>query len=873
MTALAERAAAALDLVGRDARLALSEADAVVAQANGDVTAASMAHRVAGLALRGLGDLAGAEARARTGVRVASRTGAEQAAAEARMSLAFILLDRGRLGTALAEADRAAEALTGLPAVRLTCQRALILQRTGRLDEALAEYGAALPALRRAGDLLWQARLHNNRGLLHAHRGALAPAEADFVRASALWDKLGQPVHVAESECNLGNVAALSGDAPSALAAYDRAEATPALQAKPIPQLLLNRCQVLLSVGLFDDARRTAERAVADLGAVDQQADLAEAQLWLAQAAAASGWREVASSEALTAHAMFTRQDRPGWASLARLVALRAASFDSAVPGELVRSALDCAAELTGAGWRAAELDARLIAARAALGDGDLATAESVLEPSGRRRRTGTLETRVGGWHASALVRHARGDRRGALSALRAGLALVEQRQVVLGATELRVHVATFGAELAAFGLSLAIEAGDPRGVLAWAERARARALRLRPVKPPHDRELAEALAELRRLTAQGAQANLAGGTRPRDTARRAAEERVVRASRVAKSPLHRPEGAPPRAPDLVAALGDAALVEYLRRDGELLAVTLGAGGCRLRRVAPVAEVAAAVDSATGALRTLGLAFGTPRGRAAIRTAAQDAGRRLDDLLLGTLREELGARPLVVVPTAELLAVPWGLLPSLSERPVRVAPSAAAWLRAVHTPADRSGRVMLAAGPGLPAARAEVTAISRRAPGAQSFVGARATVQAVLSSLDGADLAHIAAHGRLRTDNPLLSALELADGPLTVYDLERLAKAPGTVILPACQSGVTAVRAGDEVLGLVAALLALGTRTVLATVVPVSDVDTEPLMVALHEELRRGVPAAEAIAAARAATDPADDGAVAAAASFVCFGA
>ena len=80
------------------------------------------------------------------------------------MSLAFILLDRGRLRTALGLADRAVGALDGLPAVRLAAQRALILQRTGRLDEALAGYAEAVPALRRAGDTLWEARALNNRG-------------------------------------------------------------------------------------------------------------------------------------------------------------------------------------------------------------------------------------------------------------------------------------------------------------------------------------------------------------------------------------------------------------------------------------------------------------------------------------------------------------------------------------------------------------------------------------------------------------------------------------------------------------------------------------------------------------------------------------
>jgi tetratricopeptide (TPR) repeat protein len=871
--ASAVRAAAALDLVGRDPRLALTEADAAVVEARGDhdVAAASLAHRAAGLALRELGDLATAESRARIGVRVAARRGAERAAAEARMSLAFILLDRGRVRAALAEADRAATGLSGLPAVRLACQRALILQRAGRLDEALAEYAAALPLLRRADDVLWQARVHNNRGLLNTHRGALAAAEADFNRASELWRRLGKDVYAAESETNRGNVAALRGDAPSALASYDRADDLPALRDKPKP--LLNRCQVLLSVGLFDDARQTAERAVAEFTAAGQHADLAEAKLWLAQAAAALGWFEVAGTEARAAYDAFTRQSRPGWAALARLATLRAAESDGTPARAVLRAALDCARDLAAAGWRLDELDAALIAARVALRDGDLGTAEKVLASTAPAQRSGTLEARVRGWHAQAVLRQARGDRRGALSALRAGLAQVEQRQAVLGATELRAHVSAFGTELATLGLELAINAGNAREILSWAERARARAMRLRPVKPPDDAELAGALAELRRLNAEGSHARLAGRGAPTVAAHRAAEERVVRASRVARNPLHRPGDPPPGPAALVDALGDAVLVELIRRNGELLAVTLRRGRCRLHRIAALDRIAAALDSATAALRTLSLSFGTPRGRAAVRDAARISGRILDELLLGPLRAELGEAAPVIVPTVGLHAVPWHLLPSLAGVPVRVAPSAAAWLRAVRAPANPGRHTLLAGGPGLPAARDEVAALAARHPAAHALLDAEATVPAVLAALDGAELAHIAAHGRLRTDNPLLSALELADGPLTVYDLERLERAPATVVLPACQSGVTAVRGGDEIIGLVSALLTLGTRTVIATVTPVSDVDTAPIMLALHEKLRAGGSPAEAMAAARAAADPEDGRAMAAAASFVCYGA
>lgn len=52
------------------------------------------------------------------------------------------------------------------------------------------------------------------------------------------------------------------------------------------------------------------------------------------------------------------------------------------------------------------------------------------------------------------------------------------------------------------------------------------------------------------------------------------------------------------------------------------------------------------------------------------------------------------------------------------------------------------------------AAQEEVAAISVRSPSARRFLAAEATVPAVLTALDGANLAHIAAHRQLRTDNP-----------------------------------------------------------------------------------------------------------------------
>ena len=81
------------------------------------------------------------------------------------------------------------------------------------------------------------------------------------------------------------------------------------------------------------------------------------------------------------------------------------------------------------------------------------------------------------------------------------------------------------------------------------------------------------------------------------------------------------------------------------------------------------------------------------------------------------------------------------------------------------------------------------------------------------------------------------------------------------------------MRPGDELMGLTAALLALGTTTVVASVVPVPDDATSALMIAMHAELAAGAPAAAALARARTALDPEDPRHAVAHAGFVCFGA
>jgi CHAT domain-containing protein len=153
-----------------------------------------------------------------------------------------------------------------------------------------------------------------------------------------------------------------------------------------------------------------------------------------------------------------------------------------------------------------------------------------------------------------------------------------------------------------------------------------------------------------------------------------------------------------------------------------------------------------------------------------------------------------------------------------------------------------------------------------------ALAGPAATVDAVASGLDGASLAHLSAHGRIHPNNPLFTSLTFADGPLTVYDVEQLRQAPQVVVLAACDVGRSAVRAGDEIMGLSATFLALGTRHIIASVVPVPDAETVPLMIAFHQRLASGETPVSALAEAQRQLGHSHPAAMAAAAGFVSIG-
>lgn len=872
----------ALDLAQSSPALARTRAQAALLLAGNDPEVVSVAERALGLAARELQDLRTADRHLRRAVRIADAAGLTERAGQARLSRCLVLAYRGRTAAALHEADRAARVLHGADAARLCAQRALLLQRLGHLDEALAGFRSALPALRRHGDELWEARVLVNRGLLHAYRGSLSMAAVDQHRAGTLARALGQDLLAAMTEHNLGFIAVLRADLPSALACYDRAEAAYRAIEAPTAVLDMDRCEALMDAGLFAEARAAAQRAVGGLAGSANAVELAEARLVLGRAALADGCPESACSEAAAAAVIFTRAKRGPWAALARAVELEARVHHSATEltdadrARLLRMARRVADDLYSTGWPVAALDARLAGVAVALAGNrpDLARADLLV--ASRFRGRGSAERRARAWRAEALLRALDGDERRALSAARAGLAVLDEHRAGLGSAELRATVGVHGVELARMGVRVALRAGQARQVLVWVERQRAAALALPAPRPP-DADFDALLIQLRSVAAQARDATLAGQPATRLRARQTALERQLRQDGRHARGERSLDPVGPAGPRALLdelggrGLGPSALLELVEVDGELYAVVLAQGRASLHALGRSQSAVAALEQIRFALRRLGRPGTSEAAREAAHRALVAAAGRVDTDLLGPVRSRLGSGPVVIVPTGPLHSLPWSVLPTLTGRPLSVAPSAAAWLRARSV--DQVGsRVVVAAGPELPGAAAEAQVVAAGYAASHCLRGQAATVSAVLAAADGADVLHVAAHGTFRTDNPLFSSLLLADGQLTVHDLCWLRRAPRLIVLSACDAALAEVHPGDEVLGLVSALLSLGAAAVIAPVVPVSDESTTAVMARLHEHLRAGYGPAAALAAV--ANDPRPPPAErAVAASLACLGA
>lgn len=791
-------------------------------------------------------------------------------ALSARMlvSLAHFEAEQGRTDYGIRLLDQAEPLTASEDRGILLAQRGLALLRIGKDAQALPLLDQAVALLVDYPDPDHLAIALLNRGVLHLGRADLRRARTDLRWCERVARDNGFDLIAAKAVHNLGYCDLLGGDIPAALASYKvAADVYDKLAPGNLPVLAMDKARALIAAGLADDAAAELETAIVAFRRQGLDQDHAEAELALAQAALAARGMAAARKWAAAARRHFRRRGNDTFACLAELTMLRARPT-SGRGAAVAAEALGLAERLRTFGLHSDADIAELVAARALIAAGRTEEAADRIEAVRRRGSALSLEASL----LRRLVRSELAEREGrrglALSELRAGLALVHARRGTLGSVDLQTGTSALGADLAAAGLRLAFERGSAPAVFAWLERSRAQAFRARPVRPPADQEAAAVLAELRALGLMIRQAELSGQRDSAAIARRAELRRTIRerswrisgaGESTAQAGLHDVSAALAKSEQTLVGIGvhGTRMHAVLVRNGSVRLVKLG-------------EFSSATEAAARLSADLDILSGR-RLPARLEAVVKESIRRQTDVLtaeiMAPLRPLLGDRGLVVIPAGALASVPWNMLPDLRGRPVSVCPSASSWLAAWRRdqPSAYARQVppFVAAGPDLEHAADEVSEIANIYPGCRPLQGDKATVSTALRSLDGAWLAHLAAHGHHEGENVLFSNLDLADGPLMAYDVDQLATAPYHVVLSACDVGRTVVRPGEEVLGFTAALLYVGTATVISAVSRVADSAALNVMTSYHHALRAGARPAEALAKA-AEAEPFSP--------FVCFG-
>lgn len=827
---------------------------------NEDPLTASLAHQTIAIVRRERGDLPGAVRHLRRAMSLGERAGDRKRRADAQATLGASLAIAGRTGDGLAQLDEAIGVLRGSKRAEALTRRAWIrISLLARFEDGADDVRRALKRFDADGDDIWLARALNLLGYARLGLGDLAAAESRFAESGELSRTLGLRIDHAVTVQNRGYVAYLRGDLPRAFSLFQIAAAAFVEAGESNADLVVDQCTAYLAAGLVADATATMGEALGRGPWVPRAS--AELLSMQAQVSLAAGDLQSARRTAERADRALTRQGREWFAVRARLIALTArhagATRHSAA---LRRDALALVDDVRR--LRMPEHTQALLLAASVHERHEPAVAERLLRLAEGARRNPAASERALGWLATARRRRSSGDLPGALRACEKGLGAVDELQALLGSSELRALNTARGKDLALLALQVALETGEPRRVLHWTERWRGVAAAASAASGDLDERSVRDLAALRAQTQRAAVIRDAGqSSEPFDRTiaeleRRIRERHLARAAAGAGSGRASTE-------EVLAALAerDTTLLELLTVGDELHVLIASRGRVRRAFRGPLEPALRAQEYAGFVLRRAG------RGQAG---GLAQAGARLQETLLGDAARLIPEGPVVVSASNRLQRVPWALLPALGALPVSASPSAESWLRAVRRRPDSDRRVFVV-GPGLASEGSEVAAIRRRDRAATYVSGADATVERTLEELEGAALVHLAAHGTFRADNPLFSSLDLADGPLLVHDLERLARPPHRIVLSACETGDMEPVGADELLGLSVSLLGLGSAGVISSPVPVNDQATAEVMTTVHARLRDGADAATAMLAAREGAGT-DQLGLATAASFTAFG-
>ena len=290
----------------------------------------------------------------------------------------------------------------------------------------------------------------------------------------------------------------------------------------------------------------------------------------------------------------------------------------------------------------------------------------------------------------------------------------------------------------------------------------------------------------------------------------------------------------------------DTMLLEYYVADGTVYAALLGRNRFQVVPVAPATQVHQEFLLLDFQLSKFRLGEEYLRTFSELlRAATNDHLRALYRDLILPVRHLLQCRHVVIVPHGYLHRLPFHALFDgeqylIDRYSISYAPSASVYYlcsRAQSKTGVGRSTVIGIPDPRTPHISEEVDGVAAQLPKPHILLGSEATVDHLRKVAANSRFVHVATHGEFRTDNPMFSAIRMADSSLNVYDLYDFRLSAELVTLSGCGTGLSVVTSGDELLGLVRGLLYSGTRAVLLTLWDVNDQSTADFMKSFYAKL------------------------------------
>jgi tetratricopeptide (TPR) repeat protein len=821
-------------LVDVDPETSEREATELLSSSNAEVVA--IAQRCIGLAYRSAGHFDIAIRWLSDSATTATKADLLSVKAQSEVELAWCFAGAGQYDRSVSLLQSASEFLDVDSSAGAHNCHGFVLLRTGKFPDALVAFERAVESAKVHHQDVVLAKILVNRATLLVELGDLASAERDLTESVECFRVADRPLLAARAEHNLGWVLGRRGRVAEALQVYAAADSRGGIAMAATSTGSHDRAELYLGARLFREALHSAEQAK-HLAEKDRfESQLPEIELLLGRALANLGEWTRATEAFLRCSAVASRQGRLETATVAEWCAMLGSGANLAPSPSsefLSRSGAELhlidVVDVAFARLFQLAPDQRF---RAALFD----AASLGRDASSITTRTQALvsELMISLWEGSV------GETENAVEAV---FVTVEEHLATLRSSELRGAFVE-SMHLEAVIAEAALQTETAGSFVPWIERLR------------------NALSQ---AGFQTDAARYTGGDRSADSPlvghrpwARALSDFEVRNADWSQSPsgnVARIDGAFPTIETICEQTksGRETLLCYAMTGEQLVLQQFESGQTTSRRMGQSTEVRSAIEAvriaASMYLRQSNRQVSSP-----IEFGAQRLNRsleRLNDLVSPPL---VDASPVVIVANGLLASVPWQLLNGFAGRPVTLFPTIADWIACpVRKPIPHSKlQIGLVCGPGLENGPAEVNSISALYKNSRVLVGADCSVAAVSELLEGVDIAHIVGHGS-RRESASLSGIELSDGLLMGYDIERLRRVPRRVVLSCCDLGATNGSGLATSFGFVAALR--GPRTnqtqgaeVAAPVMEIDDAATGEAMVALHNRLCAGMGLAESLA-------------------------